>query len=282
LLLEKGALLNASTKEGNIPLIIAAMKGHKEVSELLIARHAQIDARDAEGYTALHRAAFNGHAEMCQMLINHGTHIDGEDVGAPTPLFLAAQNGHEGVARLLLNQRASVERCTSSQVTPLHCALLNGHTALSLALIAHNAPLEARLARDYCIRDMLFGECTPLHVAAYKNDLGAIKALVEKRADMNACDQSGSTVLERARQAGKSELVAFLVAAKTAVLLSAIELGDNNKVVVLIAANGYSVEELLTALVFARQIGNHYLALWIIHRGLVPLDTLCMLKFGLC
>ena len=48
-----GTDVNAKDQNGRIPLQLAAMKGHKEVAELLIAEGADVNAKDAQGYTPL-------------------------------------------------------------------------------------------------------------------------------------------------------------------------------------------------------------------------------------
>ena len=59
-----------------------------------------------------------------------------------------------------------------------------------------------------------FETVTVLHVAAYWGDLGLVKELIGKGADVNAKDKSGWTVLHVAAESGNLDLVKYLVEEK--------------------------------------------------------------------
>jgi hypothetical protein len=61
-LANEGANLDATLQRGETPLIVAALEGHTEVIEFLIARGAIAQARNDRGFTALHAAAYRGPA----------------------------------------------------------------------------------------------------------------------------------------------------------------------------------------------------------------------------
>ena len=60
----KGASLTAMDKEGLMPLSWACLKGHKNVVQFLVERGAIIDHTDKNGRTPLDLAAFFGDAEI--------------------------------------------------------------------------------------------------------------------------------------------------------------------------------------------------------------------------
>jgi ankyrin repeat protein len=71
-LLEKGAAVNPSDKDGNTPLHWAAAQGHVEMTELLIAHGADLKAKTRFGCTPL-RGAYDYHqAATAQVLLQHG------------------------------------------------------------------------------------------------------------------------------------------------------------------------------------------------------------------
>src|SRR5208337_3822405 len=49
---------------GDTPLHWAALNGHKDVTDLLLAHKAPVDARNNAGDTPLHWAALNGHRDI--------------------------------------------------------------------------------------------------------------------------------------------------------------------------------------------------------------------------
>ena len=67
--LDAGADVNAEGDDGFTPLGAAAMEGHKEIAELLIANGADVNAKDWNGRTPLNQAS---KAETANLLRKHG------------------------------------------------------------------------------------------------------------------------------------------------------------------------------------------------------------------
>ena len=85
-----GADVNAKDQNGRTLLQIAALKGHKEVAELLIAEGADVNAKDEySGYTSLHHAANHGLNEIAKLLIKKGANANLKADFGYTPLMLA-------------------------------------------------------------------------------------------------------------------------------------------------------------------------------------------------
>ena len=57
---------------GGTPLHSAAIEGHKEVAELLIAKGADVNAKRDDGWTPLMDAAQEGYMEIVELLRKHG------------------------------------------------------------------------------------------------------------------------------------------------------------------------------------------------------------------
>lgn len=85
------------------PLMIAAIKGHKEIVKKLIARDADVNK---PGWTPLHYAATAGHLEVMQILLEEHAFIDAESPNRSTPLMMAAKYGSTAAVRLLLEAGA--------------------------------------------------------------------------------------------------------------------------------------------------------------------------------
>ena len=68
LLIEKGANINARTKNGATPVYAAASSGRREILELLIARGADLNAKDEQGVSPLKVAASNGYKAVVELL----------------------------------------------------------------------------------------------------------------------------------------------------------------------------------------------------------------------
>ena len=67
-----GADVNAKDQNGRTLLQIAALKGHKEVVELLIAKGADVNAKRNDGETPLDLAIGRKHPETADLLRKHG------------------------------------------------------------------------------------------------------------------------------------------------------------------------------------------------------------------
>ncbi len=72
------------------PLMMAALKGHLELSKKLIARDADVNKT---GWTPLHYAATNGHVAIIELLLENHAYIDAESPNGTTPLMMAAHYG---------------------------------------------------------------------------------------------------------------------------------------------------------------------------------------------
>jgi|ETN07SMinimDraft_1059922.scaffolds.fasta_scaffold40518_2 hypothetical protein len=85
--LDKG--VDANTKDrgaGVPPLLWAALMGHVEVAELLIANGADLDGTDKYGNTPLHYAAHHGRKETTKLLITKGADVNVKRDNGKTPL----------------------------------------------------------------------------------------------------------------------------------------------------------------------------------------------------
>lgn len=85
------------------PLMIASIRGHKEIVRKLIARDADVNK---PGWTPLHYAATSGHLEIMRILLEEHAFIDAESPNKSTPLMMAAKYGSMEAVKLLLEAGA--------------------------------------------------------------------------------------------------------------------------------------------------------------------------------
>ena len=98
--LNDGTEVNAKGGTGRTPLHWAAIEGHKEIAELLIAEGADVNAKGDDG-TPLQFAAIVGSGEIVELLIANGADVNAKDNDGKTPLDWANRYNHTETADLL-------------------------------------------------------------------------------------------------------------------------------------------------------------------------------------
>jgi len=85
------------------PLMLAAIKGHVDLVNQLIAKDADVNKT---GWTPLHYAASGGQAQIISILLEHSAYIDAESPNGSTPLMMAAMYGNAECVKTLLEAGA--------------------------------------------------------------------------------------------------------------------------------------------------------------------------------
>ena len=124
---------------GRTPLHEAALRGHKEVVELVIDKDADVNAKNWEGGTPLHYAALTGRKEIAELLIDNGADVNAKDDDGSTPLRYAVGWGHKEIVELLIANGADVNVKSKFGETPLDLAIINNETETAAILRKHGA-----------------------------------------------------------------------------------------------------------------------------------------------
>ena len=241
-LIQYGANLDATDKEGRTPLI--CLLDNKRTDAALIkkaqvadtekkdnTRHKEINSTtglkaldyaadrglrevvtclsvkettDGHGNTPLHQAVFNGQSETVRMLLpTSGNMLNAPNDAGETPLIIACMKGNLIIADLLIDAGAEVNKALLNGNTPLHFAVWSENKFIGRKLIATNAQVDAQNEN---------GE-TPLILAAREGNNEFAALLVEHGANVNLADILQRTALYYAGERGYNEIVEMLLTA---------------------------------------------------------------------
>ncbi|KDO22630.1 TKL protein kinase [Saprolegnia parasitica CBS 223.65] len=182
--------LRAST-----PVLVAALHQAASINDgstaaQLLRLGISCSLANENGETAWHVAAAKGHMSIITMLLQQETKnengINTLNHAGESPLFVAAAGGHADAVEALILGNASMHCVSNTDATLLHAAILGGNTSVLDQLF-----LFCSDAKDACDE---MGQ-TPLHVAAAKNLVNAVKYLVKAKANVFATTITGKTPL---------------------------------------------------------------------------------------
>ncbi|KAF5650016.1 hypothetical protein F52700_455 [Fusarium sp. NRRL 52700] len=304
-LVRKGVNIEGVDKDAPVNLGIPPLLHHVSmesfaVAEMLLDMGANVNPTNGHNARAVvHECVRHGNALFLKKLL--GLHqqkkqdIDWERLSVyrtklpggvaqieMTPLHMACRQGNHECVRLLLSEaNASLEKKASMGLTVLHFAAMSGNTALINELIGMG--LSVTVYSDA-------GD-TPLHLAADNGHLFAVKSLVELGA-LDTVNNSYSTALTLAERKGYNEIVMMLkeelgsafydnvagniTARKTRTLLkrlrSSIYSGNIKGCERLQREGcpldrGLPLEDGWTPLLLALNENRHYIATWLLERG---------------
>ena len=210
LLLSKGAKPDARNVSGVTPLHLATLKGYESVAKALLAAGAPINDLTKDyskgesedlpysiaGYMSpLHLASEGGYTRLVELLLAKGADVN---AGYQTPLSYAVRKHYLPVAELLLAAHANPNAGTCD--LPLAVAAFAGETPVLKLLLAHganpntNTPLswqlymgQSFLATGTAVR--------PLFLAVNRHATEAVAELLRAKADPNALDPRGRSLL---------------------------------------------------------------------------------------
>ena len=198
-LIAAGANVSARTREGVLPLQLAAINGNaRMISRLLKAGADPNAALTAAGDTALMMAARTGTAEAVRVLLEAGANVNARETwGGTTALMWAVSEHQADAARLLLGAGADVN-ARSKYVAPANGRGFEGRT-----------PIEER--GDTKAQDFASGWLTPLMLAAREGDVALARILLDAGAEKDSVAGDGKTALAVAIFNGNYEVASFLV-----------------------------------------------------------------------
>ncbi|NP_001133423.1 phosphatase 1 regulatory subunit 12C [Salmo salar] len=206
----RGEVVNCANADGITALHQACIDGSMEVMVFLLAQGANINQVDSEGWTPLHVAATCGNLEITDFLLQQGASLTAVNCDGDVPLDIAEDEATESLLhQYTVRQGVDVEaakRVEEEQIMKDARAWLTegppselrhpktGATPLHVA--AAKGYLEAIKLLCQCGLDVSEMDCdgwTPLHAASHWGQGDACKILAEQLCDMEVCSNGGQT-----------------------------------------------------------------------------------------
>ncbi|KAM9769800.1 protein phosphatase 1 regulatory subunit 12C [Menidia menidia] len=186
-----------------------------------------VNCSNADGITALHQACIDGSMEIVTFLLDHGADVNQVDSEGWTPLHVASSCGYPDIAKFLLQQGASLSAVNCDGDVPLDIAPDEStESVLQDYTLKQGVDLEAAKRREEeqimtdartWLTDGLPADvrhpktgASPLHVAAAKGYIEALKILCQCGLDVSATDFDGWTPLHAAAHWGQGEACRIL------------------------------------------------------------------------
>jgi ankyrin repeat protein len=235
--ISKGTNVNGQNLlTGITPISMAALNGKTEVIEFLLNKGADVNARSRDGGTALHGAAFLGHIETVNLLLNKGANPNVRNKKGETPLDSSSgewNDGLRGVIELVAGfmqikvdmedvkaGRPKVAATLRNQGGKLSIVLGNQSTGennnpekdiWTAAKNGNLAAVKTFLAKGIKINSPDPIGATPLSMAALTGEVETARFLINKGAEINVQHKDGATPLHFAAFFGETEVVELLL-----------------------------------------------------------------------
>lgn len=201
-LLAFGADLGIKNQRGRTALYKAVMWEHMDQTVQLLDYGSDLEIPDNNGWTALYGAVHRGHVPLTKLLCERGAFVDQKDKTGQTPLHYAVSQGRQEIVEVLVNAGADVNLISKGE-TPLCRATAKTNDRLISYLLSHGA--------DVSVPSPGYNGALPIHIAAIGKDLTILTSLINGGSFIDAQDGTGRTPLAWAVEAGRNEIVHFLM-----------------------------------------------------------------------
>lgn len=198
ILLENGASLLCTDKQGVMPLHDLSSNGQVDMLRKVLPKIDDLNIGDAKGNTALHFAVAANQPAAVRLLLDEGISADVKNSHGRSALWYAARVGDHAMLRLLTQYDADIEgRCKETGDAPLHCACASGSTECVKILLEEGASTSVQNHA---------GEVAA-HVAVEVGSAEMLQLLMDYDCEVNVRNYNNRTPLGEARIGNRSHLL---------------------------------------------------------------------------
>ncbi|XP_071105463.1 serine/threonine-protein phosphatase 6 regulatory ankyrin repeat subunit B-like [Haliotis cracherodii] len=192
---------NINTRGGHriTPVMMAALRGHQSVFDLLVSKQADLTLVDKDGFSVLHLACVGGNKAIVQHLVSP-SNINARGHNGQTPVMMAAVQKHQYVFDLLVSEQADLTLVDEDGNSVLHHACLGGNKAIVQHLVSPSN-INTRGQKGW----------TPVMMAVGRGHQSVFHLLVSEQADLTLVNKDGNSALHIACVGRYKALVQHLV-----------------------------------------------------------------------
>lgn len=198
------SLASPAVASADTRLTDAVKRGDRTTLQALLRQRVDVNAPEVDGTTPLHWAVQKDDAATVRLLIGAGANVKASNRYGVTPLSVACINGSATIIDALLKAGADPNTASPEGETALMTAARTGTVEALKVLLGYGADVNA-VERWHAQ--------TALMWAAAERHAGAVRVLVESRADIHARSKGGLTPFLFGVRAGDIETVRVLLAA---------------------------------------------------------------------
>ncbi|AVP88058.1 hypothetical protein phytr_11330 [Candidatus Phycorickettsia trachydisci] len=234
LILDKKANINCRAKDGETPLMAAAVNGRSDVVQLLLEKGAKVhyqywsgryDALDLAMRSSYSDYRYEDHIKIIKLLINAGSNINSNKPDCKTALKYAACHGSLELTRFLIEKGADLK--LEGNKIALIIAAQKGHTEIVKLLLEKG--VDSRFQDQHGDRALYYAfknghkdtvdallsnkriNLSHLWYAIRKEQVELVELLLDSQTDINYQDVSGRTFLHYAVLAKSKMMVELLI-----------------------------------------------------------------------
>ncbi|GJC90402.1 kinase D-interacting substrate [Colletotrichum liriopes] len=200
-LLDEGAAVGKTGKDGWTPLMTATIQQHSEILKTLLDRKydgIQLETPDEKfGRTPLLWASIHGFLDGVNLLIAAGANVNATSRrSGSTPLMAASTWRYGQIVQALIAAEAKVDALSLDHSTALHSASKENNVKIVQLILQESVLSVNEVDED--------GQ-TPLHFASKQGNEQVVRLLLNKGSHVDEADNDGKTALHLASGAGDDD-----------------------------------------------------------------------------
>lgn len=125
LVLTKGVDVNQKNEGNGSALMLAVLKNHEGIVEVLLGAGAQVNIQNKSGNTPVFAAAYNGYDRILVLLIKYGADVNLRNYIGTTPIIEAVNRKNIVIVDILIRAGANIYLKNNNEETALKIAALN-------------------------------------------------------------------------------------------------------------------------------------------------------------